>query len=143
MLPSTSPVKALLACSLSRPWNLPSFTVESTLSSLCSRSDSSLSLLPRCDSLPLHNLVFWKDGSVPFPFCKSSSGILANCSLCGTEATISFSAVCLTFPAEACAIIKLFAGLGNTNKSAASFFFSSLALALSSPPSFLLPRSLW
>ena len=47
MLPSTSSREALLACppcppwnlpSLS-PWNLPSFTVESTLSTPCSRSD--------------------------------------------------------------------------------------------------------
>ena len=41
MLPSTCSREALLACP---PWNLPSFTVESTLSSPCSRSDPSLSL---------------------------------------------------------------------------------------------------
>ena len=38
----------------------------------------------------------------------------------------------------------LFAGLGNTNKSAISLHFSSyLAIVLSSPPSFLLPQTLW
>ena len=44
-------------------------------------------------------------------------------------------------PAPFC---MLFAGLGNTNKSATSLLFSSyLTLTLSSPPSFLLPQSLW
>ena len=95
MLPSTSPREALFVCPISPPWNLPSFTVDSTLSTPCSRSD------------PPHNLVLWTDGSVPFPFGKGGSGILANCSLCGTEATLSFSAgpVCSSFSAEACAIL--------------------------------------
>ena len=39
MLPSTCSREALLACPPCPPWNLPSFTVESTLSSPCSRSD--------------------------------------------------------------------------------------------------------
>ena len=39
MLPSTCPRKALLACPPCPPWNLSSFTVESTLSSPCSCSD--------------------------------------------------------------------------------------------------------
>ena len=51
--------------------------------------------------------MLWTDGSVPFPVGKGGSGVLANCSLCGTEATLSFSAgpVCSSFPAEACAIL--------------------------------------
>ena len=48
MLPSTCSREALLACPPSLPWNLPSFIVESTLSSPCSRSDPPLS--PRCGS---------------------------------------------------------------------------------------------
>ena len=39
MLPSTCSREALVACPPFSPWNLPSFTVESTLSSPCSRSD--------------------------------------------------------------------------------------------------------
>ena len=39
MLPSTCSREALLACPPCLPWNLPSFTVESTLSTPCSRSD--------------------------------------------------------------------------------------------------------
>ena len=45
MLPSTSSREALLECPPSPPWNLPSFTVEFTLSSPCSRSDPPLSLV--------------------------------------------------------------------------------------------------
>ena len=111
VLPSTCSRKALLACPPCPPWNLPSFTVESTLSTPCSRSDPPHSCqgaaLAHLDSLPPHDLVLWTDGSVPFPFGKGGSGVLANCSLCGTEATLSFSAgpVCSSFSAEACAIM--------------------------------------
>ena len=56
MLSSTSSKEALLACPLFPPWNLPSFTVESTLSSPCSRSDPPLArqgvALTHLDSLP-------------------------------------------------------------------------------------------
>ena len=112
MLPSTSSREALLACPFFPPWNLPSFTVESTLSSSCSRFDPSLSrqggALAHLNILPPHNLVLWTDGSVLFHLSKGDSGILANCSLCGTEATLSFSAgpVCSSFSAQACAILQ-------------------------------------
>ena len=96
MRPSTSCREALLACPPFLSCNLPSFTVESTLSSPCSRSDPALTrqgaALAHLDSLPPHNLVLWTDGSVPFPFGKGGSGVLANRSLCGTEATLPFSA---------------------------------------------------
>ena len=90
--------------------NLPSIIVESNLSSPCSCSDALLSwqkaALTNLDSIPPYDLVLWTDGSVPFG--KGSSRILANCSLCGTEATLSFSAgpVCSSFSAEACAILQ-------------------------------------
>ena len=111
MLPSTCSREALLAYPSFPPWNLPLFTVESTLSSPCSRSDPPLSrqgaALAHLDSLPPHDLVLWTDGSVPFPFGKGGSGVLANCSLGGTEGTLFFSAgpVCSSFSAEACAIL--------------------------------------
>ena len=89
-------------------------------------------------------MVLWTDGFVPFPFGKGGSGVLANCSLCGTEATLSFSAgpVFLLKPAPFC---TLFAGLGNTIKSAIFLlFFSFLTLVLSSPPCpLLLSQTLW
>ena len=111
MLPSTCSREAHLACPPCPPWNLPSFTVESTLSSPCSRSDPPHSrqgaALAHLDSLPPLDLVLWTDGSVPLPIGKGGSGVLVNCSLCGTEATLSFSAgpVYSSFSAEACAIL--------------------------------------
>ena len=111
MLPSTCSREAHLACSPFPSWNLSSFTVKLSFSTPCSRSDPPLSCqgaaLTHLDSLPPYDLVLWTDGSVPFPFGKSGSGVLANCSLCGTEATLSFSAgpVCSSFSAEACAIL--------------------------------------
>ena len=48
------------------------------------------------------------------------------------------------FPLKPAPFCTLFAGLGSTNKSSTSLFFSYyLTLVLSSPPSFLLPESLW
>ena len=155
MLPSTCSREALLACPPCPPWNLPSFTVESTLFSPCSRSDPSHSrqgaALAHLDSLLPHDLVLWTDGSVPFPFGKGGFGILANCSLCGTEATLSFSAgpVCSSFSTDACAILHALCWSRQHHKVC---HFSSLLLlsdsrsvlvTLSSPPSFLLSQTLW
>ena len=153
MLPSTCSREALVACPTCPPWNLPSFTVESILSSPCSRSDPPHSrqgaVLAHLDSLPLHDLVLWIDGSVPFG--KGGSGVLANCSLCGTEASLSFSAgpVCSSFSAEACTILH---ALCWSRQHQQVCYFSSLLLlsdsrsvlaALSSPLSFLLSQTLW
>ena len=156
MLPSTCFREALLACPPFPPWSLPSFTVESTLTTPCSRSDPPLSrqgaALAHLDSLPPpHDLVLWTDGSVPFPFGKGGSGVLANCFLCGTEATLSFSAgpVCSSFSAEACAILQ---ALCWSRQHQQICHFSSLLLLsdsrpvlapLSSFPSFLLSQTLW
>ena len=64
--------------------------------------------LTHLDSLPLYDLVLWTNGSVPSLFGKDGSGVLANCTLCGTEATLSFSAgpVRSSFFATACAILQ-------------------------------------
>ena len=140
MLLSTSFGKAVLAWPPFPPWNLPFFIVGSTLSSPCSCLNPPLShqgaALAHLDSLLLHNLVLWTDGSVPFSFGKGCSGILANCSLCGTEATFSFSAgpVCSSFSAEACAILHALCWSRQHNKSSISLLFSYyLTLVLSSP----------
>ena len=142
MLSSTFCREALLACP---PWNVPSFTVESTLSSPCSRSDPPLSFvkvrLSPTLTLPPHDLVLWTDGS--FSLGKGGSGVLANCSLCVTEATLSFSAGSV-FPLKPAPFCTLFAGLGSTNKSAISLLFSScLTLVLFSPPCPLLRLSFY
>ena len=147
MLFSNCPREVLFACPPSPPWNLPSFTVESTLSSPCFSSDPPLSLqggtLAHLDSLPPHNLVIWTDDSVPLLFGKGSSGVLANCSLCGTEATLSFLAVpvCSSFSAEACAILQ--ALYWSWQPQQVCHFSRSVFATLSSLPSFLLPQSLW
>ena len=110
MLSSTSPRKALLACPFFLLWNLPSFTVEHTLSFSCFRSKPPFTrqgaALAHIDFLPL---MMWYSGLTArfLFFGKGDSDILANCSLCGTEATLSFSAgsVCSSFSAEACVIL--------------------------------------
>ena len=155
MLPSTCSREALLACPPFPPWNLPLFTKESTLSTPCSLSDPPLSrqgaALAHLESLPPHGLVLWTDGSVPFPFGKGSFGVLANCSIGGTETTLSFSAgsVCSSFSAEACAILH--AHCWSQQHQQVCHFFSLLLLSdsrsvlatLSSPPPFLLSQTLW
>ena len=59
-------------------------------------------------SLPPYDQILWTDGSVSFPFGKVGSGVLANCSLSGTEATLFFSAgpVCSSFSSDACTILQ-------------------------------------
>ena len=152
--PSTCSREALLACPPFPSWSLSSFTVESTLSSSCSRSDPPLSrqgaALAHLDSLLPHDLVLWADGSVPCPLGKGDSGVLANCFLCGNEATLSFSAgpVCSSFSAEACAISH--ALCWSRQHQQVCHCFSLLVLSdsrsvlatLSSPPSFVLPETL-
>ena len=61
--PSTCSREALLTCPPFPPWNLPSFTVESTLSFLCSRSDPlSLAKVPPSHTLTLSLLMIWYSG---------------------------------------------------------------------------------
>ena len=130
MLLSTSPREAPFASPPSSPWNLPSFTAESTLSSPCSRSDPPLSrqgaALACLDSLPPHDLVLWTDSSVPFPFGKDGSSVLVNYSLCGTDTTFSFSAgpacssfFCLSLRHSASSLLV------STAPTSLPFFFSS------------------
>ena len=129
--------------------------MESTLSSPCFRSDPPFSLqdaaLVHLDSFPHHNLVICTDGPVPFPFGKGGFSVLANRSLCGTDATISFyaSSVCSSFLTEACAILQLLSWSRQHQLVCHySFLFllsdsRSVLTTLSSPPSFLLPQTLW
>ena len=95
---------------------------------------------------PTYDLVLWTEGSVPFFFGKDGSGILANCSLCGTKATLSFSAgqVCSSFSAEACAILHVLCW-SRQHQQVSHFSFlllshsRSVLATLSFPPSFFLP----
>ena len=119
--------------------------MESIYSSPCSHSDPPLSrqgaALAHLDSFPPYDLVLWTD----------SSGVLANCSLYGTEATIFFSAgpVCSSFSAEACAILHALCW-SRQHQQVCHFSFllllsdsRSILTTLSSPPSLILSQTLW
>ena len=103
--------------------------------------------LAHLDSLPPYDLMLWTDGSVSVPFGKGGSGVLANCSLCGTEATLFFQQTQYTqvFPLKPAPFCMLFAGFCSINMSAISllFFYLTLALFWPSCPLFLLPQFLW
>ena len=150
-LPSTSPREvegspreAFLACPAFPPWNPPppSFTVEITIFFL-SLALISLVLAKVWLSLtsalsPPYNLVLWTNGSVPFPFGKGGSDVLAGCSLFVAPRPLfpsqqaQYAQASLIKPAPLC---KLFAGFGSTNKPSTSLLFSSyLTLVFSSPP---------
>ena len=110
---STCSREALLACPPCPPWNLPSFTVESTLTSPCSRSDPPLSrqgaALAHLDSLPLIIWCFGQTALFLFLLARAAPAFLPTVFFCGTEATLFFSAgpVCSSFSAEACAILHV------------------------------------
>ena len=141
MLPSTCSREALVACPPFPPWSLPLFTMESTLSSPCSRSDPPLSrqgaALTHLDSL---SLMIWYSGQTAlflFLLARAAPASLPS-ALCVALRPLfpfrqaQYAQVFLLKPAPFC---TLFAGLGNTNKSAISLLFSScLTLVLFSPP---------
>ena len=88
----------------------------------------------------------------PFLFGIRGSGEVFHCSLCGTEATFFFGgpSIFQVFPLNPAPFCKLFVVLSSTHKCVISlpFYFSltlslSVLVTLSSPPSFLLPRSFW
>ena len=121
--------------------------MESILFFPCSRFDPSLShcrqgaALARLYSLPPYDLVICTDASVPFSFGKGGSDVLANCSLSGTEAILSFLAgpVCSSFSAKTCAIL-LALRWSRQHKSAIFLLFDFRAVLATLPflPSFLL-----
>ena len=80
--------------------------------------------------------------SLRVPFGKGGFGVLANCSLCGTEVALSFSAgpVCSSFSAEACAVLL---ALCWSLQHQQICHFSYLTLILSSPPCPLLHFSFY
>ena len=85
-----------------------------------------------------------------FPFGKDGCGVVVNCSLGGTNATlfpfrqIQFVQV---FPLKPASFCKLSAGLSSTKKSAISLLLvldsRSVLATLSTSVSFLFPQTLW
>ena len=154
MLLSTSPKEVVFACPPSPPWNLPPslwsppFPLHAPAPIPLSRQGA---VFAHLDSFPPHDLVPWTDGSIPLPFAKGSYGVLANCSLCNTKTTLSFSGgpVCASFSAKACAILPSLCW--SRQHQQVCHFFSLLLLSdsysvlanISCPPFFLSPQFLW
>ena len=106
-LPSSSPrefsllaLPFLLGACFSSLWSLP-FPLHAPALISFSLAKVRLSLAP-CNWHSELTALFL------FLFGKGGSDVLANCSICGTEATLSFSAcqVCSSFSAEACSILQ-------------------------------------
>ena len=153
MLPSTCSGEALLACSPCPSWNLPSFTVESTLPTPCSRSDPLLSrqgaALAYLDSLPL--MIWYSEQTALFLFllARAAPAFLPIALSVALRPLFSFrqAQYAQVFRLKPAPFYTLFAGLGSTNKPAISLLLlsdsRSVLATLSSPPSFLLSQTLW
>ena len=148
MLRSTSSKEALLACPRSPPWNRPFFTVESTLSTPCSRSDPPLSrqvaALAHLDSLPLMIWCFGQTAMFLFFLARAAPAYLPTALSVALRPLFRFrhAQYVQVFPLKPAPFCTLFAGLGSTNKSAIFLLFSYyLTLVLSSPPCPLLHLS--
>ena len=141
----TSPRKALIVCPCYPSGNLPFYSVQSTFSSPCSRSNTP-SLVKARFSLTL----IWTDGSVSFPTklyfeifqAKAALAYLPTALFVAPRPLFPFwqALYVQVFPLKSTPFRKLSAGLGSTKKSAISlFFFSdsrSVLTTLSSSPSF-------
>ena len=148
MLPSTSPREALLICPPFPPWNLPYFTVESTLSSSRSRSDPLLSR----QGAALSHLMIWYSGLTAlflFLLPRAALAFLPTAFSVTLRPLFPFQLAqyVQVFPMKPAPFGTLFAGLSSTNKPATSLLLlsdsRSVLATLSSPPSFLLPETLW
>ena len=148
MLPSTSSSEALVACSPCPPWNLPLFTVESTLPTPCSHSDPpSIAKVRLSPTLTLFPLMIWCSGQTTlflFFLARAAAAFLPTALSVALRPLFPFwqAQYAQVFPLKPAPFCMLFAGLGSTNKSSISLLFSSyLTLALSSPPCPLLHLS--
>ena len=150
MLPSTSPMEALVACP---PWNLFSFTVESTISTPCSRFDPPLTrqgaTLAHLDFLPLMILCFGQTALFLFLLARAAPASLPTVLSVALRPHFLFwqAQYAQVFPLKPASFCTLFAGLGSTNKSAISLLLlsdsRSVLTTMSFTPSFLLSQTLW
>ena len=124
--------------------------MESTISTPCSRSDPPDSrqgaALAHLDSLPL---MIWYSGQTAlflFLLARAAPAFLPTALSVALRPLFPFRQAQFVpvFPLKPAPFCTLFAGLGNTIKSAIFLLFSScLTLVLSSPPSFFLSQTLW
>ena len=105
----------------------PPFLSRLSLLSPLYRQDAALADL---DALPLQGLVISTDDSVPLSFGKDSSDVFANCLLCGTESTLSFSkgSAFSSFSSEAYAILQALSWSRQHKQDQRIFHFSFLFL---------------
>ena len=152
VLLSTYPREALLASPPFPSWNLPTFTVESILSTPCSRSDFPLTKVRLSPSLTLSHLTIWCFGQTAlflFLLAKAAMAYLPTALSVAPRPLFPFQQAqyVQVFPLKPTPFCMLFAGLGSISKSAISLLFSYyLTLVLSSPPCplvHLLSQSLW
>ena len=132
MLPSISIMKALLAFPSFPFWNVPSFTVESTLSSPCSRSDPPLSLakVRLSSTLTFSPFMIWYSGRMAlflFLLARAATAFLPTALSVALRPLFPFQQAqyALVFPLKPAPLYTLFASLGSTNKSAASLLLLS------------------
>ena len=131
----------------STPWNPPLFTVESTLTFLCSRSDPPLSLagMQLSPTLTLSPLMIWYSGLTAlflFILAEAAPACLPTALSVVLRPLFPFQQARFVpvFPLWPAPFCMLFAGLGSTNWSAIFFSFY-LTLVLSSSPCPLLHLS--
>ena len=137
MLPSTCSREALLACPPFPTWNLPSFIVDSTLSSPCSRSDPPLSLtkVRLSPTLTLSPLMIWCFGQTALfliLFVRAAPAFLPSALSVALRPLFPFrqAQYAQVFPLKPAPFCTLFAGLGSTNKSAPAFLPTAVSVAL-------------
>ena len=122
------------------PWNLPSFTVESTLSALAL-------ILFSLAKVQLSLLMIWYSRQTALflvLLAKAAPAFLPTALFVALSPLFLFwqALYVQVFPLKPAPLCKLFAGLGSTNKSAIFLLFSyCLTLILSSPPCPLLHLS--
>ena len=153
MLPSTCSREALLAFPPFPRWNLPSFTMESTLSSSCSRSDPlSLAMVQLSPTMTLSPFVIWyseQTALLLFLLAKASPACFPTALSMALKPLFPSQQpqYVQVFPLKPAPCCTLFAGLGSTNKSATSLLLlsdsRSVLATLPYPPSFLFPETLW
>ena len=147
VLPSICSREALLAFPPGPPWNLPSFTVESTFPTPCSRSDPlTLAKVRLSPTLTLSPLMIWYSGLMAlflFLLARAAPACLPTAFSVARPLFPFWQAQYVpVFPLKPAPFCTLFAGHGSSNMSAIFLFFSScLTLVLSSPPCPLLHLS--
>ena len=122
----------LLGIFLCSPWSPPFPPYALTLISFF------LAKVRRSLTLTLSPLMIWYSRQMALTYLPTALSVALRPLFPSQQA--QFVQVSLLKPAPIC---MLFAGLGSTITSGISLLFSDLTLVLSSPPSFLLPETLW